>query len=219
MAIVVARDAYGEGADRGCSSLQCPSLLGNQDALIDTVARAQGQDGRRPRVRRCRLMPWRTKVPAILQAWYPGAHGGPAVARVLFGDVDPSGRLPITYAANEGPAADGGPSGPVSGQQRRFDTHYSEGVFVGYRWYDEKNLRPAYPFGYGLSCTTFRLSGLSVTGGGDQATVRAIVTNTGSRAGFAVPQLYLGLPSSQPCRSRRRRSRASPRCTSSRANR
>lgn len=197
VAIVVARDAYGEGADRGCLSLQCPSLSGNQDGLIDAVARAQGKTVVVLESGGVSLMPWRTNVAAILQAWYPGAHGGPAVARVLFGDVDPSGRLPITYAANEGQLPTAGRRDRYPGSNAGFDTHYSEGVFVGYRWYDEKNLKPAYPFGYGLSYTTFRLSGLSVTGGGKQATVRATVTNTGSRSGYAVPQLYLGLPSSR----------------------
>ena len=125
--IVVARDAYGEGADRGCLSLQCPSLLGNQDALIDTVARAQGKTVVVPESGGVSLMPWRTKVPAILQAWYPGAHGGPAVARVLFGDVDPSGRLPITYAANEGQLPTAGRRDRYPGSNAGFDTHYSEG--------------------------------------------------------------------------------------------
>jgi beta-glucosidase len=123
----------------------------------------------------------------MIEAWYPGEAGGAAFVHVLFGDTDPGGRLPVTFPSSEteyptgsDPSANNGP-----------EVNYSEGVFVGYRWYDENHVTPAYPFGFGLSYTTFRYSRLRVTNAG----VRVTVTNTGRRTGVAVPQLYLGLPS------------------------
>lgn len=195
LAIVVARDQYGEGADRGCLSLECPAKQGNQDGLIEAVAAAQDKTVVVLESGGADLTPWRSKIAGLVQAWYPGAHGGPAIARVLFGDVDPGGRLPITFPDSERklPTAVSRARYPGAGVLG-LSVHYDEGVFVGYRWYDEQKLIPAYPFGFGLSYTTFALSGLSITGGGDGATARAVVTNTGSRRGFAVPQLYLGLP-------------------------
>lgn len=195
LAIVVAKDQYGEGSDRNCLSLQCPNVNGNQDALIEAVAASQSQTVVVLESGGADLMPWRSKVAALVQAWYPGAHGGPALARVLFGDVDPGGRLPITLPDSESQL-------PTAVSQARYpgtgllglETHYDEGVFVGYRWYDEKKLKPAYPFGFGLSYTSFALSGLEVDQSGSGPVVTAVVTNTGGRTGSAVPQLYLGLP-------------------------
>lgn len=192
IAIVVVKDQYGEGSDRNCLSLQCPAVNGNQDALIEAVAAGQHKTVVVLESGGADLTPWRSKVAALVQAWYPGAHGGPAIARVLFGDIDPGGRLPITFPDSESqlPTAVSAARYPGSGLLG-LDTHYDEGVFVGYRWYDEKNLTPAYPFGFGLSYTSFALSELAVNPSG---VVSAVVTNTGDRTGFAVPQLYLGLP-------------------------
>lgn len=195
VAIVVAKDKYGEGADRACLSLKCPSIGGDQDGLIEAVAAAQPKTVVVLETGGADLTPWRTKVAALVSAWYPGAHGGPAIARVLFGDVDPSGRLPITFPESESqlPTAvsrNRYPGGGLLG----LDTRYDEGVFVGYRWYDEQKLAPAYPFGFGLSYTSFALSKLTVSRSGTGAVVTAVVKNTGSRAGYAVPQLYVGLP-------------------------
>jgi beta-glucosidase len=193
VAIVVAKDQYGEGSDRTCLSLECPGTNGDQDALIEAVAAGQHKTVVVLESGGADLTPWRSKVAALVQAWYPGAHGGPAIARVLFGDVDPGGRLPITFPDSESqlPTAVSRSRYPGDGVLG-LETHYDEGVFVGYRWYDEKNLTPAYPFGFGLSYTTFALSGLQVDQG--SRVVRAVVTNTGGRTGHAVPQLYLGLP-------------------------
>jgi len=195
LAIVVAKDQYGEGSDRNCLTLECPGVNGNQDALIDSVATGQPRTVVVLESGGADLTPWRSKVAALVQAWYPGAHGGPALARVLFGDVDPGGRLPITFPDSESqlPTAVSAARYPGSGVLG-LDTHYDEGVFVGYRWYDEKKLAPAYPFGFGLSYTSFALTGLEVVPTGSGATVTARVTNTGDRTGNAVPQLYLGLP-------------------------
>ena len=193
IAIVVAKDQYGEGSDRNCLSLKCPGTYGDQDALIETVAASQQKTVVVLESGGADLTPWRSKVAALVQAWYPGAHGGPALARVLFGDVDPGGRLPITFPESESqlPTAVSTSRYPGSGLLG-LETHYDEGVFVGYRWYDEKNLTPAYPFGFGLSYTSFELSGLQIDQG--SRVVKAVVTNTGGRTGYAVPQLYLGLP-------------------------
>ena len=199
VAIVVTKDQYGEGADRLCLSLKCPDKGPDQDALIETVAASQPNTVVVLESGGADLTPWRSKIAALVSAWYPGAHGGPAIARVLFGDVDPSGRLPITFPENESqlPTAVNKvryPGGGLLG----LDTHYDEGVFVGYRWYDEQKLKPAYPFGYGLSYTTFSLAKLTVKRSGTGAVVTAVVKNTGKRTGIAVPQLYLGLPDQSP---------------------
>jgi len=159
------------------------------------------------------LMPWLDKVAGVVEAWYPGQKDGSAIASVLFGDTDPGGKLPVTFPASA--------SQPLSADQARFpgtggNVHYSEGLDIGYKWYAARGLTPLFPFGYGLSYTTFGFSGLSVTpasGTPDPnnnpnqvvATVQAQVTNTGSRAGAEVAQLYLGDPSStgEPARQLR----------------
>jgi beta-glucosidase len=199
VAIVVAGDYQSEGADRRCLTLECPNYAGDQDGLITTVAAAQPNtvvvlDTGGPV-----LTPWRGKVKALVESWYGGQEMGPAVTRVLFGDVDPSGRLPVTFPMDESQL-------PTAGDPEKYpgvaeDVKYKEGVLVGYRWYDAKGLTPAYPFGYGLSYTSFALKNLALQPhgpGGTAATVSFDVTNTGSRAGSAVPQLYLSLPEPKP---------------------
>ena len=130
----------------------------------------------------------------MIQAWYPGQETGRAIASVLFGDVPPSGRLMMTFPRSEA-------QGPAT-QPEQFPgvdnvVHYDEGVFVGYRYYDEFAQEPLFPFGYGLSYTTFTLDGLSVRGraaGKYKVSVR--VRNTGNRRGAEVVQLYVGFPDS-----------------------
>lgn len=135
-------------------------------------------------------MPWLAGVPAVVQAWYPGMEGGNAIASVLFGDVNPSGKLPFTmpkilsdspaHAANAYPGKDG-------------KEEYSEGLLVGYRWFDTKAIDPLFPFGHGLSYTTFGYKNARITGD----SVEVEVTNTGARDGSEVVQLYV-----EPIRSR-----------------
>lgn len=150
------------------------------------------------------LMPWLNQVNAVVQAWYSGQRGGPAIANVLFGKVNPSGRLPMTFPAS----IDQAPRPEVPGIQlqkvveaARFDQRqppafdsweqpYVEGAAVGYRWYDQQGHRPLFPFGYGLSYTSFRYSNLRIEDG-DHLTVSFDVTNTGRRAGGDAPQVYL----------------------------
>jgi beta-glucosidase len=144
-------------------------------------------------------MPWLSSVAGVLEAWYPGQEDGTAIASVLFGNSDPSGHLPVTFPASLSQVPAGTPAQwPGTGGT----VAYSEGVDVGYRWYQANHLTPLFPFGYGLSYTSFSFSNLkvgSLTAGG-AAPVTATVTNTGSRAGADVAQLYVGDPpaSGQP---------------------
>ncbi|MBD2896808.1 Thermostable beta-glucosidase B [Actinomadura sp. RB99] len=190
VAIVFATDSEGEFFDRSCLTLRCGEpLRGDQDGLIGAVAKANPNTIVVLETGGPVLTPWRNQVKGIIEAWYPGQEGGNALARVLYGDVDPGGRLPVTFPAAEGDA-------PLAGNPSQFPgvnktVTFSEGVMVGYRHYDAKGLTPAFPFGHGLSYTTFRYSGLAAS----STSVQVTVTNTGTRAGTAVPQLYLGLPS------------------------
>jgi beta-glucosidase len=136
-------------------------------------------------------MPWLPNVRAVIEAWYSGQQGGEVIADVLFGIVNPSGRLPMTFprsiAQTPRPAVLDGADLP---ENVRFDVNYAEGADVGYRWFARQGSKPLYPFGHGLSYTTYRYSDLTVRGG-TTLTVQFKVTNTGPRAGMDAPQLYL----------------------------
>ncbi|WP_211352185.1 glycoside hydrolase family 3 C-terminal domain-containing protein [Dinghuibacter silviterrae] len=132
---------------------------------------------------------WETTVPGILQAWYPGLEGGTALAKILFGEVNPSGKLPMSFPRKleDVPAQKLGEY-PGDGTTVR----YNDGIYVGYRYYDTYKVAPLFPFGHGLSYTTFGYSDLSVVPAGkDQVTVRFTVRNTGKRAGSEVAQVYV----------------------------
>jgi beta-glucosidase len=135
-------------------------------------------------------MPWRNRVRAIVQAWYPGQAGGQAIAEILTGKVNPSGRLPITFPAR---LADT-PRPRLSGLGTPWGTpttiRYDEGAEAGYRWYARTGKRPRYAFGHGLSYTSFAYRDLEVRGG-ETITASFTVANTGSREGADVPQVYL----------------------------
>jgi beta-glucosidase len=136
-------------------------------------------------------MPWLEKAPALVQAWYGGSEAGNALAAVLFGDVNPSGKLPCTYPKSlaDEPAHQGG-ARTYPGEHGT--VHYDEGLFVGYRWFDAKNVEPLFPFGFGLSYTTFTYGNLKVDGNGAAAaTVECQVTNSGAREGAEVVQVYV----------------------------
>jgi beta-glucosidase len=181
VAVVMVGDDETEGKDR--PSLTLP---GNQDALVAAVAAANPRTVVVVKSGGPVLMPWLDKVPAVVEAWYPGEEDGNVVAAVLYGDVNPSGRLPVTFPRAEADAIAPGVGGTVS---------YSEGVFVGYRHYDAAGVAPLFPFGYGLSYTTFRYANLSITAGAaGRVAVSADVTNTGTRSGAEVVQLYVGDP-------------------------
>jgi beta-glucosidase len=188
VALVFVNDTEGEGGDRGSLALD-----GNQDDLVAAVAAAQPRTVVVLNVGAPVLMPWIHSVPAIVQSWYGGEEGGHAVASVLFGDINPSGRLPVTFPADEThlPA-----STPAQYPGVNDEATYSEGVFVGYRYYDANKIAPLFPFGHGLSYTQFDYGDLSVSSvgvGGVRVALR--VRNTGMRAGTEVVQLYLEMPS------------------------
>lgn len=194
--VVVTKKTRGSLTDDACISLQCTPTEPDQDALIRAVAAANPNTIVVLETPGPVLTPWRNDVAAVLEAWYPGGEAGTALARVLFGDVDPGGRLPVTFPQNVDQL-------PTAGDVEKYpgvaeNVHYKEGVLVGHRWYDENGFEPAFAFGHGLSYTTFNYQDLQITPAKPNtdtvATVSVTVTNTGDRPGIAVPQLYLGLP-------------------------
>lgn len=193
VALVFAGDYETEGSDRYCLTLECPTGRGDQDALIEQVAVANRKTAVVLETGGPVLTPWRGSVGALLEAWYAGEEGGPAIARVLFGDVDPSGRLPESWPQRDSDLSTAGDPRAYPGVDNNVD--YKEGVLVGYRWYDQRKIRPAFPFGFGLSYTTWRYGALHIARRrGPEARVTVRVSNTGRRAGRDVAQLYLGLP-------------------------
>jgi len=209
VAIVFAVQHESEGMD-----LKSLSLPDNQDALIEAVAAANPHTVVVLETGGAVLMPWIDKVAAVVEAWYPGIRGSEALANLLFGDVNPSGKLPLTFPKSEAdlphpihvcpPKADAehpvpklpgapGPIGMAMGIGPFFDMHYDEGLKVGYKWYDAERKPVLFPFGFGLSYTSYAHSGLKVTPG-DPATVSFTVKNTGKRAGSEIAQVYASLP-------------------------
>ena len=136
---------------------------------------------------------WLEKVPVLLHAWYPGQEGGHALAKILFGDVNPSGKLPASFERRWEDNAALGSYYPKDGSKR---ITYKEGIFVGYRHFDRAQVKPLFPFGYGLSYTTFQYSDLKVTplSGDLSAPINLSfnVKNTGSREGAEVAEVYVG---------------------------
>jgi beta-glucosidase len=134
---------------------------------------------------------WVDHVPALFEVWYPGQEGGTALAQLLFGEFDPSGRLPISMERRWEDNAVHDSYYPKDGEKK---VEYTEGIFVGYRHFDKSGIKPLFPFGYGLSYTTFAYKNLMVTpaAGSENATVAFDVTNTGTRAGADVAQVYVG---------------------------
>jgi beta-glucosidase len=189
VAIVFARIFESEQRDR--ASLTLPN---DQDQLIHAVAAANpwtvvvlGCGGPV-------TMPWVDQVPAVVNAYYAGQEQGAAVADILFGDINPSGKLPLTFPRSEAQV-------PVANPCQRaaeLTTTYSEGIFVGYRAYDQNGLEPLFPFGHGLSYTSFSYAHLQLTpetaNGTEEIRVSFEVTNSGERAGTEIAQVYLGRP-------------------------
>lgn len=176
-------------------SLDTPdlSLPHGQDALIAAVAAANPNTVVVLETGGPVTMPWLGAVGAVVEAWYPGPAGGEAIGRVLSGDVNPSGRLPATFPSSEAQLprikVDGDPAAKPGG---RYSVNYNiEGAAVGYKWFDLKGRKPLFAFGHGLSYTSFGYKGLSAAADGGGITVRFSVSNTGKRAGKAVPQVYV----------------------------
>jgi beta-glucosidase len=151
------------------------------------------------------LMPWLEQTAAVLEAWYPGQKGGEAIAEILSGAADPSGRLPVTFPISEDqlphPKIQGDPNGAPIGPVGRaghygamFTAVYNEDASVGYKWFFERGRQPLFPFGFGLSYTSFTLSRLAVNVGGHAVTASATERNSGERAGTAIPEFYLSGP-------------------------
>jgi beta-glucosidase len=200
VAIVLADQWRTETAD--VASL---SLSKGQDGLIESIARANPRTVVVLETGGPVLTPWLDRAGAVLEAWYPGQRGGEAIAEILAGTVNPSGRLPVTFPASEAqlphPRIQGDPKdapiGPVGrgGRYGRiFTAVASEGAAVGYKWFFERGERPLFPFGYGLSYTSFALSGLTVAVDGDKASASAKVANRGARAGTATAEFYVSGP-------------------------
>jgi beta-glucosidase len=189
--VVVSDDTESEATDR--LSLSLPSA---QDELISAVAAANPRTVVVVNAGAPVAMPWLPSVAGVVDTWYPGQTSGTALASVLFGQTDPGGHLPVTFpvSLSQVPASTTAQF-PGNGST----VQYSEGVDVGYRWYDAKNTTPLFPFGFGLSYTRFAFSHLSVsrpvTDGTQDVRVSAVVTNVGHRPGSEVAQLYLGDPS------------------------
>jgi beta-glucosidase len=178
------------------------SLPNNQDALVEAVAAANPNTIVVLETGGPVSMPWVQHVKGVVEMWYPGIGGAQALANILFGEVNPSGKLPVTFAKDDAqlphptvPGLEGVTFSP-SGRQHKvkpFDLHYTEGAKVGYKWFEATNQQPLFPFGFGLSYTTYAYSGLTV----DDAnhTVHFTVRNTGACEGTEIAQVYVALPS------------------------
>ncbi|MGA3135454.1 MAG: glycoside hydrolase family 3 C-terminal domain-containing protein [Terracidiphilus sp.] len=193
VAIVFESDWESEGMDR--VDLSFPSA---QDALVAAVAAANPHTVVVLENGGAHVMPWLANVSSVLEAWYPGQKGGTAIANLLFGSVNPSGKLPITFPASVSQLPR--PVIPIpTSTTGTFDVDYTiEGFDVGYKWYEAQNLQPLFAFGYGLSYTSFSITNPQLTPDSSPANgfqVSFTVKNAGSLAGAEVAQVYLGLPS------------------------
>lgn len=186
LVIIVATQWMGEGSD--APSLNLPN---GQNELISQAASANPNTIVVLETGGAVNMPWLDKVPAVIEAWYPGQKGGEAISDVLTGATNPSGHLPVTFpvSIDQYPRAGALPGIDVPDGQI-FDVHYDEGADIGYRRFAKLGMKPLFPFGYGLSYTTFSYSDLKVTGG-DTLSFSFKVTNTGKMAGKTAPQVYL----------------------------
>ena len=207
LAVVFVGDSAGEGADRDCIALTCPGWTDFQataDAVVTATAAVNPHTVVVLSSGAPDLLPWESLVPAMVQSWYPGEEQGNAIASVLFGDFNPSGRLPVSFPRLE---SDQPAFTPQQYPGIANEAQYSEGMYIGYRHFDKTATAPLFSFGHGLSYTTFSYSNLAVaavpsggvpvsrTGlGGATGMISFDVTNTGNRAGSDVPQLYLGAP-------------------------
>jgi beta-glucosidase len=185
VAIVFVTQHDSEGYD---GSLE---LSGNQDALVAAVAAANPKTVVVVETGGAVFMPWASRVPAILQAFYPGIRGGPAIARILTGKVNPSGRLPISFPASSDQLAHPQIAGLGAPGETPTTVIYDEGAAIGYKWYDAKGYKPLWAFGHGLSYTSFALSDLTARLEGRAIRVGLTIRNTGKRAGKGVAQVYV----------------------------
>jgi beta-glucosidase len=198
IALVFAHQWQSEGMD-----LPDLSLPNDQDSLINEVATANPKTIVILETGTAVTMPWVDKVAGIVEAWYAGSDGANAVANILFGDVNPSAKLAMTFPRSvddlphpsvaKPPARQGGSLRKPEEAKATFSVNYDEGLKVGYKWYDAEKKVPLFPFGFGLSYTTFAYSKLVVTSG-QQTKVTFTLKNTGSRDGDEIAQVYASLP-------------------------
>ncbi len=192
VAIVFVSQWESEGMD-----LTDLSFSNNQDALVAAVAAANPHTVVVIESGGAQVMPWLANAGAVLEAWYPGQRGGEAIANLLFGDVNPSGKLPITFPASVNDLPHPTIAAPPANSTAPFPVTYDESFLVGYKYYDAKSITPLFPFGYGLSYTTFTLTNAQLTPASPVTngfSVSVDVNNTGTVAGAEVVQVYLGLP-------------------------
>ncbi|HXC96744.1 MAG TPA: glycoside hydrolase family 3 C-terminal domain-containing protein [Edaphobacter sp.] len=197
LAIVFANQFMSESMDSPTLSLP-----NNQDALIEAVAAANPNTVVVLETGGPVSMPWVDHVKGVVEMWYPGIGGAQALANILFGDVNPSGKLPATFARNEVqlphpivPGLEGIPPGEPLRERnvKPFDLTYNEGAKVGYKWFEATNKQPLFPFGFGLSYTSYAYSDIAVDD--TYRTVHFTVRNTGQCAGTEIAQVYVTLPS------------------------
>jgi len=187
------------------------SLPNDQDALIEQVAAANPHTIVVLETGTAVTMPWIDKVAGVVEAWYAGSSGHKALADVLVGDVNPAGKLPLSFPKSEadlphpdapkipsesqvraGDVADNGAPTANASARAGYTVHYDEGAEVGYKWYEAQNKKPLFPFGFGLSYTTYAYSALSIDSSTKKA--RFTVKNTGRRPGTEIAEVYVRLP-------------------------
>lgn len=167
------------------------TLTGNQDALVDAVAAANPKTVAVLQTGGPILMPWLDRVAGVLEVWYPGSSGGEAIANLLFGRVNPSGRLPVTFPRDESQLPRRTVDGIGLPGEQPFVVTYAEGARVGYEYYEAQGLTPLFPFGHGLSYTRFGYDGLTAAMVGDELSITFTARNKGAVGGMAVGQLYV----------------------------
>jgi beta-glucosidase len=197
VAIVFVNQPMHEGVD--AATLSLPK---NQDALVEAVAAANPNTIVVLETGGPVSMPWVQHVKGVVEMWYPGIGGAQALANILFGEVNPSAKLPVTFAKDDAqlphpvvPGLEDLPPGTPNHDHnvKPFDLHYTEGAKVGYKWFEATKKQPLFPFGYGLSYTTYAYSGLTVDDA--KRTVHFTVRNTGQREGTEIAEVYVALPS------------------------
>ena len=209
VAVVFVGTGDSEGEDRttldlssgDCTLVGCTPQPVDQDQLIAQVAAANPHTIVVLNTGGPVVMPWLSQIQGLFEAWYPGQEDGNAIAALLYGDVNPSAKLPETFPGSQADLPTQSPQQfpGVADAQGVPQSQYSEGLLVGYRWYDAKGITPLFPFGYGLSYTSFAYGALKIapaSSGQNVATASIPVTNTGQRAGADVPQLYVAQPPS-----------------------
>jgi beta-glucosidase len=197
--IAFASDSEEEGSDRSDLSMKpgvcpfpvCVGVPLDQDAMIDAAAAANPNTVVVIAAGAPVAMPWLGSVRGVLDQWYAGIENGNAIAAILYGQANPSGKLPQTFPKS---LADMPERTPEQYPGKDGKAVYSEGLKVGYRWFDSQGIQPLFPFGYGLSYTSFRYSRLHVAGWRNRATVSFTLANTGARDGADVAQVYVGFP-------------------------